>query len=544
MPICAFPGIDTVQLSTSFPRRVYACRTMAEKRAADSDGDQPIKKHRFNSSSNSSKRHGQGVDETYGQRFAFGNLDAATIPNDEDLEWEDETDALAYLKAVRNQAEGIPHVLIARKAGPELPETEDGAVDRSIYEDGRGDFRGFYHDGAYTAYPDGYKAQDDDEDEEEGEATDKEDGESSEVKSEESSLDGPRNSNSAEIHDAYFISINRRYKMLRDVLQSEPPDAAVKALSSSHPTHVRGFGTTPSPYKEWAPRLRNSDPIPAQIASMHKDSVLRLIRVILNGNFFRRGQELRERTSRWIWALLARLPDRGELDYTEVGWVRELGKRAVLFMLSLAEADVLREQHGVEGGGGSEDNGDMEEVDVVPDEDIGLDDIDKTESASTAPEDTSNSQEEEKPSGTPLPDSDATPAAIPMNDKSEAPVDIPTPESDVEMQIESDEEDGEVSTKPQELQNPTADVEAAKARLLAQLESSFDEQTEDPQTGVVAEPPVATSGEAKPVSDDQAEMRVANLRATLNMILTVAGEFYGQRDLLEFRDPFGRMIGS
>ncbi len=30
-----------------------------------------------------------------------------------------------------------------------------------------------------------------------------------------------------------------------------------------------------------------------------------------------------------------------------------------------------------------------------------------------------------------------------------------------------------------------------------------------------------------------------NQRATLCMILTVAGEFYGQRDLLGFRDPFG-----
>ncbi|ETS84848.1 hypothetical protein PFICI_02873 [Pestalotiopsis fici W106-1] len=522
---------------------------MAEKRPADGDSDQPVKKHRFNSSSNSAKRHGQGVDETYGQRFAFGNLDAATIPKDEDLEWEDETDALAYLKSVRSQAEGIPHVLIARKAGPELPVSKDGAVDRSIYEDGRGDFRGFYHDGAYTAYPDGYNGEQNDNDEEEGEegeegeATDKEDGESSEVKSEESSLGGPRNSNSAEIHDAYFISITRRYKMLRDILQSEPPGTAVKTLSASHPTQVRGFGTTPSPYKEWAPRLRNTDPLPVQIASMHKDSVLRLIRIILNGNFFRRGQELRERTSRWIWALLARLPERGELDYTEVGWVRELGKRAVMFMLSLAEADVLREQYGVEGGADNEDNGDVEEIDVVSNEDIGLDGNEKVEAVSTAPEDPTDSKNEEITSESPLQTSDAISTAPPSQDKLDASVDIPTPQSDVEMQIDSDEEDGEVSAEPQELQKPTADVEAAKARLLAQLESSFEEQVQDHQTGSIADTPVATSGEAKSGSDGKNEMREANLRATLNMILTVAGEFYGQRDLLEFRDPFGRMIG-
>ena len=70
---------------------------------------------------------------------------------------------------------------------------------------------------------------------------------------------------------------------------------------------------------------------------------MRLLRIILGGKFLRKNQELRERTSRWIWALLARLPDKGELDYQEIGWIRELGKRAVLLMVSLAEMEVLKE---------------------------------------------------------------------------------------------------------------------------------------------------------------------------------------------------------
>ncbi|KAI0153575.1 hypothetical protein BJ166DRAFT_360516 [Pestalotiopsis sp. NC0098] len=515
---------------------------MAEKRYADHEGDQPVKKHRFNGSSNSSKRHGQGVDETYGQRFAFGNLDAATIPVDEDLEWEDETDALAYLKSVRNQAEGIPHVLIARKAGPELPANDDGAVDRSIYQDGRGDFRGYYHDGAYTAYPDGYKGQQDDDDGDEDEAADKEDGESSEIKSEESSLGGPRNSNSAEIHDAYFISLTRRYHALREILQTQPPSTAVKALPSNHPTEVRGFGTTPSPFKEWATRIRNTDPIPAQIASMHKDSVLRLLRIILNGNFFRRGQELRERTSRWIWALLARLPDRGELDYTEIGWVRELGKRAVMFMLSLAEADVLREQYGVEGGsGGNEENGDGE-VDIDHNHEFSPEDDEHDELGVETSKSRTDTQSENNNPEQATDTADANPIPPSKQEKLEAPDDVPSSQSDVEMQIDSEEEDGEVSTELLKLQNSAADVEAAKARLLAQLESDDEDETQQNPPVSVAGPPVTTTGEAKSV-DIKAEMREANLRATLNMILTVAGEFYGQRDLLEFRDPFGRMIG-
>lgn len=40
-------------------------------------------------------------DATYGQRSAFGSLQQPTHPSDDDLEFEDEGDALAYLKSVR-----------------------------------------------------------------------------------------------------------------------------------------------------------------------------------------------------------------------------------------------------------------------------------------------------------------------------------------------------------------------------------------------------------------------------------------------------------
>ncbi len=41
------------------------------------------------------------MDDTYGQRCVFGGLDKATAPQDDDLEVEDEQDALAYLRSVR-----------------------------------------------------------------------------------------------------------------------------------------------------------------------------------------------------------------------------------------------------------------------------------------------------------------------------------------------------------------------------------------------------------------------------------------------------------
>lgn len=41
------------------------------------------------------------TDVTYGQRCCFPGLDSSVANSDEDLDFEDETDALAYLQSVR-----------------------------------------------------------------------------------------------------------------------------------------------------------------------------------------------------------------------------------------------------------------------------------------------------------------------------------------------------------------------------------------------------------------------------------------------------------
>lgn len=529
--------------------------SMAEKRLTEEDSEQPAKKHRFNGSSNSSKRQGQGVDATYGQRWAFGDLDTATAPKNDGLEWEDESDALAYLKSVRQQASGIPHVLIARKAGPELPAGGNGdAVDRSIYEDGKGDFRGYYHDGAYTAYPDNYEGEYEDEEDWAGgegeEAGDRQEDEldSSDVYSEDASSAGPHNSNSAEIHEAYYITLANQYQLLRNRLQTDPPARAVTALPSANPTEVGVFGPSSNTFEEWSRRLWRTDPLPAQVASMHKDGIIRLLRIILGGKFFRKGHRLHERTSRWIWALLARLPEKGELDYQEVGWIRELGKRAILFMLSLAEAEVLHEQYGVgEGGSGSEHGA---EVDIKEGVDEELSQHDDSEEIDI-PEQTqvldSTKDKLRDASSPPKIAADRGPNAhVPQDTENKQPGesdDVLSTASDVEMQIDSDEEEGEVSLEPPPQTQSSADVEAARARLLAQLEDDRVEEPPEASKGgeTASSPPREEPGETPAEKQSEATRDEVNLRATLNMILTVAGEFYGQRDLLEFRDPFRRV---
>jgi hypothetical protein len=118
-------------------------------------------------------------------------------------------------------------------------------------------------------------------------------------------------------------------------------------------------------------------------------------------------------------------------------------------------------------------------------------------------------------------------------------------EQDGEMDMDLDE--GEVTDDDQPAtagnEDIAADIAAAKARLLARLEENSEAQQEQDLPAAADDDEDAADEHQERASDreaampDEAEARV-NMRATLNMILTVAGEFYGQRDLLEFRDPF------
>ncbi|KAK7962576.1 uncharacterized protein PG986_003401 [Apiospora aurea] len=542
---------------------------MSSKRQAEDDSSRSTSKRQRQSTN----KHSSQVDQTYGQRTAFGDLRDPTIPNDDDLEWEDETDALTYLMSVRTEAHGIPNLLVASKPiGP-----SNDSVDRSIYADGKGDFRGFYQDGAYTALPEDYYGEEEyDENEELGEtAADGpggEDADYDEEYSDDASLGRPRNSNIAEIHQAYYGSLIQQYLNLRKILHSTPPNSLVASLPFDNPTEVDNFGASPDTFRQWAGRVMNTDPLPAQIASMHKDGVIRLLRIILTGKFFRKGQELHERTSRWLWALLARLPDKGELYYQEIGWVRELGKRAVLFMVSLAEAEILHQDYDVRG---TKDSDEGDGVDLEVDED--LDDV-SSEPASIddiAPDREDNSPNDQvkqdgagtgnQDSQTQANDETAKPpvSLVPVKEEStpqppEGAVDDATSPSDVEMPDDSDMDEGKVSAVSQpKIESTTADVEMAKSKLLAQL-GGLDGAADDgeaaelePQEELLEpgehEAQVETSEPAESLDDpdeaedEEAARTKANVRATLNMILTVAGEFYGQRDLLEFRDPFGRI---
>ncbi|KAG8168233.1 hypothetical protein KVR01_003922 [Diaporthe batatas] len=476
---------------------------MATKRDIDSvdntDGEdcqpqQPTKRTRNSSGQKKSKQsHEPQTDLTYGQRCCFPGLDHDCANSDEDLEFEDETDALAYLQNVRQQASSIPHLLVAPKSGPQLPTAPGSAARCDPYHDRDDETRGYYENGAYAAAPDIVDDGSPDGDE---------------------SLGQGGHDEAARIAQAYYASLTTHFLKLRGRLHQQPPPEALAALTRDQSTCVGRFGPASRTFTTWSVRMRGADPVPAQVAAMDKDAVLRLLRVVLGGKFLRRGTELRERTSRWLWALLARLPDRGELDYMEVGHVRDLGKRAALLMHSLREMAALREE--VEGGcGRASSEGDGLEGDQEDwDGEAEALDGDGRETSAHPQESAEQplSVADDEPASV-LPSSD-----LPAVPSSTAPAGAPCADIDEAEQME----DGEIDeSAPMDID---PDVESAKTRLLAKLNNHGSNECVADQAG--EEPPF-----------DPARARM-NMRATLNMILTVAGEIYGQRDLLEFRDPF------
>ncbi|KAM3068441.1 hypothetical protein ACMFMG_009580 [Clarireedia jacksonii] len=397
------------------------------------------------------------VDPIYGQRSALPGLDPDTLDGDDDDQ--DGADALNYLRAVRQEAEGLPPVLCV----PSEPETTNSTngCDRSIYENGIGDFRGYYEDGAYYAAPE-FEAED------------------------EGGFDAYEDEDGAQDPQlAYFDSMLMRFETLRQQLQRTPPPELVRKLDADHPIHLGRLDTKNSRWWRW--KMRTVDPMSVQLASMNKATVFKLLRLVLGGTLLSTGKEVDARVSRWVWGLLGRLPDRGELNSEEVGIIRELGKKAV----SVARG--LREDKGLEEVGKEDHEEGDAEAEAEVEEQVG---------------------------------------------------DV----GDGEVLEDDDQPAGETTNET--TSEDLSELAAYKARVLADISANTNANGITNADASADTPGMEKSAEAQPSSLSQptvgatasAESAKAvkwNTRATVNMIITVAGELYGQRDLLEFREVWG-----
>jgi hypothetical protein len=243
---------------------------------------------------------------------------------------------------------------------------------------------------------------------------------------------------------------------------------------------------------------------------------------MIGGKFLRSGHSIPQRTSHWLWALLARLPELGELNHTEVGWIRDLGRRAVLLGRSLAEMAALRDEL-ADDGFGVNDNVDASSSD----EEVVAEAVEEGEEDDDEEHDTlSATGHKTAENGI-------------LNSSSPAPVTIPQSENEVPIQKDDDEDDGEIKETNDDSEDEdvamdiASDSEADEGEIVEQNDDAA--ALEEAKRNLLAR--LAESENERRVEEEKQDARM-NMRATLTMILTVAGEFYGQRDLLEFRGPF------
>jgi hypothetical protein len=275
-------------------------------------------------------------------------------------------------------------------------------------------------------------------------------------------------------------------------LQQVPPAEAVDKLGAAHPTHMPYLRS--DHVKFWKYHMEKAAPRPAQVASMDKGSVLRLLGLLTKDRVLKRGVDVKPYTSSWIWSLLARLPERGELTSEEIGVVRELGKKAVLVGIGLKDGDDW-DVGMQEVEAGLDDEWDKHgEVSAVMNEEIQIDlDADDDDQVD-ADEPSINVEHEQEPS------------------KQQA--------SDEKVAATIDE---------LELSSSGEELETLRSRLLQRVDTEQFGFTVNQEPEIV-EPCQESAGNATPPGPSK-----WNTKATVDMIITVAGEVYGQRDLLEFR---------
>jgi len=219
----------------------------------------------------------------------------------------------------RAEAQSIPDIFTA----PQPSETDD-KLDPSIYSSALGDPRAYYVNGAYVARP--YLGP-------ESRNTDP----IYELREDINMLDGSSVLPFAKLSPqrAYsqrlLLLLHSRRKSLRALrgkISASSSNAAIEPYLL--PTLFTAA------YETFRSTLLKSTPSPARLVFTDKENILVLIRCCTS--LLKKRSSIDRSLSVWIWALLARLDDVGELTNPEVSVVRELGKKAARIMESYGQS--------------------------------------------------------------------------------------------------------------------------------------------------------------------------------------------------------------
>lgn len=396
------------------------------------------------------------IDPTYGQRGAFPGLDDSH--DDEGLFYGPASDGLEYLRMVRSEAKTVPNLLVA----PIAPTTQ--SEKNGVYADYP---QGYYSNGAYTATPLPLS------------------------KSNQTYTNGGQKEDQ-DPQEAYYASLCARFAELTETLQSPPP----RATQDSTDVYYHDWRNS----RFWRKKIRNTTPTVILLAQLTQESVICGLEVleslltlaVLKG---KKGKSI----GAWIWGLLGRCREVGQMGSEEVGVLRNLGKKAVWLLRRISAGEVI--------------GGVVEEPDV----DMGEEDEEEGEG-----------EEEKVEDGADLLDTeDADDGYSPYID----------PIATAALGHDRNSEDHPIAT------TSDADLAKAKQHVLnslatdqAQLDSTETNASNEDgiQSPAPTYPVTELEMDGEGVSKEKANEK-AMIHAALDMLVTIIGEFYGQKDLLDGR---------
>ena len=339
--------------------------------------------------------------------------------------------------------------------------------------------------------------------------------------------------------EAYYESLMTRFTAFRTILDSPPTDLPLAIASQSLP----GYNST---YAEWMNAILNSSPSVFAISKMEPPHILQAIaraEDLLSKKHLLDGQRGRN-LGTWCWGLLGRCKAEGEMMSEEVGVVRGLARRAVGILRNWRgrEAERERVNVGVNGMLRLAEDG-VEEKDV--DEEEGQE---STEDGEVSEQGDEEGEEAHDVDGYPEPHSLSTSHGDPMpydgapSSQSEAHV----PEEDVaSLELARQKLLEQLSLGGSSLQNEAAEPSTTVPPNPSRTHAQTDTENEEADEGeILSEDGAENDNEEHKPGDRQESHRSAPdpqiaALATLDMIITIVGEFWGQKDLLVHREIWG-----
>ncbi|EME38849.1 hypothetical protein DOTSEDRAFT_180773 [Dothistroma septosporum NZE10] len=248
-------------------------------------------------------------DEATYQRPVLG---PASYENGElDLEEYDSTTeaAMAYLKGVRTERQMLPEVL---RANGQVHHHANGDITADDFEGDHDQDGGYYlEDGGYVGAPASTTAVEND---------------------------------LADPQKVFTNALKYRFLTHRKLLHLPTTVEALATLGDGYPISFPQGNS--KAYAEWHRLLSSERPNLAQLRSLEQETVFDLL-ALLQKHFMRRDKNIDSNVSTWIWSLLARLDDVGNMDNNQVYPLRALGKRALFLQLSFLNPEVAAQLEAV-----------------------------------------------------------------------------------------------------------------------------------------------------------------------------------------------------